>query len=312
MTSLKVTGLGLVTLLAAQALWVGTAHSETPAVPAFKEEVVKQKEIYQSRGEARPEGYVIDRGFLSYAYTLPTGFNTSLADLGPEDRWLDIGAGEGRAVLDYSTSKYDVLHSRTPKPQQASKRRGKKAKAVAMSIEDRRTPQWQQTAETFDDEKQIQYVYGKPLREYSLAELGRFKVISDVLGGFSYAQNLTVFMEKTLGFLEPDGTFYTVLQDVHSENGTNKPYYPNASFLTEIKTADGREMKMCKWLKSISCVEVTCEFKESWTPPIEVYQIRKTCDNVAVPKLVPTEYEAGTPPQRKYLLTVPAQTTATR
>jgi len=311
MTSLKVTGLRLVSLLALQLVWVSTSHSATAAEPAFKTEVDKQRAIYQSRGEARPEGYVIDRGLLSYRYTLPPGFSDSLADLGPEERWLDIGAGEGRAVLDYSTSKYDVLHAQ-PAAQQASKRRGKKAKAIAMSIEDRRTPQWHETAASLDDETQIRYVYGKPLREYSLAELGRFNVISDVLGGFSYTQDLTLFMEKTLGFLETNGAFYTVLQDVHSERAANKPFYPNASYLTEIKTAEGSEMKMCTWLKSISCVQVTCEFKENWSPPIEVYQIRKTCDNVAVPKLVPTQYEAGTPPERKFLLSTPAQTTATR
>ena len=133
-----------------------------------------------------------------------------------------------------------------------------------------------------------------------------------MLGGFSYTQDLTLFMEKTLGFLETKGTFYTVLQDVQAENGSNKPFYPNASYLTEIKKADGSDMKMCTWLKQISCVEVTCELKSNWSPPIEVYRIRKTCDAVAVPKLVPTQYEAGTPPERKFLLTSPVQTTVTR
>lgn len=305
MTTLKATGLRLVMLLALQAVWVSASHAATAADPKFKEESAKQKAIYDSRGEARPEGYVIDRSLLSYNFTLPEEFSGALSDLGPEERWLDIGAGEGRAVIDYATAKYDVT-----KPQ--AKRGGKKARAVAISLEDRRTPQWKQAVETFDDDKQIQYFFGKSLREYSVEEIGKFKVISDVMGAFSYVQDLTLFMEKTLGFLETKGTFYTVLQDVKAEDGSNKPHYPNASYLTEIRKADGSDMKMCTWLKSISCVEVTCELKMNWTPPIEVYRIRKTCDAVAVPKLVPTHFESGTPPERKFLLNTPAQTTATR
>src|SRR6185503_19992376 len=102
---------------------------------------------------------------------------------------LDIGAGEGKAVLDYCTSKYDGTL------QKGADRHAKKAKAVAMSIEDRRTVQWHQTAASLG-EGQIQYLFGEPLREYSTAELVQLQVITDVLGGFSYAQNLSLFMEK--------------------------------------------------------------------------------------------------------------------
>lgn len=242
-----------------------------------------------------PEGYVIGRSLLSYKFILSSEFNRALADLGPKDRWLDIGAGEGRAILDYCTSKYDVMLS------QGAERRGKKARAIAISIEDRRTPHWYKTAESLEAE-QIQYKFGRRLREYSSEELGQFQVITDVLGGFSYAQNLSLFMEKTLGFLELNGSFYTLLQDVRSENGTNRPFYPDASFLTEIANADGSEVRMCSWLKSISCVEVTCEPKAELSPPIEVYRIRKVCNNVAVPALVPTHFEAGTPPERRFQL----------
>ena len=160
---------------------------------------------------------------------------------------------------------------------------------------------WHQTATSLEA-NQIQYLFGKRLREYSPEDLGRFQVITDVLGGFSYAQDLSLFMEKTLGFLEVSGSFYTVLQDVRSETGTNKPFYPDARFLTEIANADGSEVRMCTWLKSISCVEVTCEAKGGWKPPLEVYHVRKVCDNVSVPRLTPVHFEAGTPPERGFRL----------
>ena len=201
----------------------------------------------------------------------------------------------GPGILDYYAPRYDAMHL------EGRERRGKKAQAVAMSIEDRRTPLWHQTAASLEA-NQIQYLFGKRLREYSLEELGQFQVITDVLGGFSYTRYLSLFMEKVLGFLELNGNFYTLLQDVHSENGTNRPYYPDARFLTEIANADGSEVKVCSWLKSITCVEVTCELKAEWKPPIEVYRIHKVCNDVTVPALVPIHFEAGTPPERRFQL----------
>lgn len=297
--AVKISGLHLVVLLVLQTLWVTTSHSEPPGSAISAEEVSKQTAIYQSRGEDVPQGYVIDRSLLSYAFVLSAGFKRSLADLGPEDRWLDIGAGEGRATLDYCTAKYDGILL------QGLKRRVRKAKAIAISIEDRRPVHWHRTAARLET-NQIQYFFGRRLREYSSEELGKFQVITDVAGGLSYTRYLSQFMEKALGFLELNGIFYTLLQDVHSENGTNRPYYPDAHFLTEIADADGSEVKMCSWLKSITCVDVTCELKPEWSPPIEAYRIRKVCDSVMVPALVATHFEAGTPPERRFQLENPS------
>ena len=139
------------------------------------------------------------------------------------------------------------------------------------------------------------YLFGRRLREYSLEELGQFKLISDVLGGFSYSRSLSLFMERALELLALNGNLYTVLQDVRSENGANRPFYPDARFLTEIVNSDGAEVKICSWLKSISCVDVACEVKTDSSPPIERYRIRKTCEKVRVPDLVPIHFQAGPP-----------------
>ena len=213
---------------------------------------------------------------------------------------------QGQAVLDYYASRFDAMHWA------GRERRGNKARSVAMSIEDRRTPQWHKTAEGLEAGK-IQYLHGKRLREYSPEELGKFQLITDVIGGFSYAVDLSLFMVKTLDLLTVNGNFYTLLQDVHAESGTNMPHYSGATYLTEITQADGSKLKICPWLKSITCVEVACELRTEWKPAIEVYHIRKTCNNVSVPTLNPVHYEAGTPPERGYRLAspVPAQTGST-
>lgn len=296
--ALNHTGIRIVVLLALQILWLEPSRSQDPGSPTFEKEVSKQEAIYQSRGEQVPEGYVVDRSLLAYASILSSGFDRSLANLGPADRWLDIGAGEGRAILDYYTPRYDSMH------REGRERRGKKARSVAMSIEDRRTPRWHQTAASLEA-NQIQYLAGKRLREYSLEELGRFQLVTDVIGGFSYTQALSVFMEKVLGLLELNGGFYTLLLDVLPEHAANRASYPETLFLTEIANADGSDVRVCSWLRSISCVEVTCEARTESQRPIELYRIHKVCNNVTVPALVTLHFQAGTPPQRRFQLKTP-------
>ena len=286
---------GIFVLLVLQAMSLGTAHSAEPDVSQFNEERRKQEEIFRGKDGRITEGYTVDRTLVDYAETFSADFDGKLANLGPKERWMDIGAGRGQAILDYFNPNYDL------KRLEGRERRGKKAQAIAISIEDRRTPLWHLTVKSLG-ENQLQYLFDRRFRDYSLKELGRFQVITDLLGGFSYTEDMSIFMEKALSFLELNGTFYTLLQDVKSEDGSNRPFYPNSPYLTEISDVNGSEVRVCPWLKSITCVEVTCELKPRWKPPIEVYRIHKVCNGVAVPALARTHYEAGTPPERRYRL----------
>ena len=292
---MKTFGIRMFVLLLLQTLWLGTSCSADISGPKIDEEMLKQEGILKSVGENRPEGYVINRSLSDYIDALPPGFGRALAKLGPNDRWLDIGAGEGRAIMDYYTRSEDLGDGET------RVRRVTKARAVAISIEDRRQPRWYQTAASLET-NQIQYFFNKRMRDYSLDELGKFQVITDLLGGFSYTDQLSSFTDKVLKLLGLKGSFYTLLQDVKAEGGTNKPFYANSPYLTEITTADGSEVKVCSWLKSISCVEVSCELRTDWKPPVEIYHVHKVCSAVTVPPLERISYGAGTPPERRFLL----------
>lgn len=280
-------------LLTALAVVLASVPAVAQDHPAFKEEVLKQEKIYQTSGENIPSGYVIDRSLLAYTATLLSGFDRELAALRPGDRWLDVGAGRGQAVLDYYTSRYDAMN------REGQERRGKKARAVAMSIEDRRTPLWQQTAARLEA-NQIQYWHGRRLREYPASELGKFQLITDVFGGFSYTRDLSLFMEKTLDALEVGGSFYTALIDVQPEQGGQPSSRRNSPFLTAIANADGSATKVCSWLKDISCVAVSCAVQSGLETVMEVYRVQKVCNNVTVPALSLEHYEAGTPPERRF------------
>jgi hypothetical protein len=277
---------GKLALAVLPVLWLTAANAAEQAGPRFNEEFSKQQNIYQSGSDQT--GYTVNRPLAHYADGLASGFEGALWKLGPADRWLDIGAGEANAVLDYYN------------PRNGWDGAIANAQAVAISIEDRRTPLWQETIKRVGQGK-IQYLFGKRFGAYSNEELGRFQLISDVMGGFSYTDNLSRFMERALSVLAVNGTFYTVLQDIQREDGTSRPYYEGASFLTEIKKVDGSDMKVCAWLKQISCVQVTCEPRK-WVPPTEAFRITKVCDNVNVPALEPVHYKAGTPPERRFQL----------
>ena len=267
-------------------LWLATAHAADQTGVPFTDEFSKQESIYRSGNDET--GYTVNRPLAHYADGLASGFDAVLAKLRPTDRWLDIGAGEGNAILDYYT------------PRNGWDGRTGNAKAVAISIEDRRTPLWQQTETRVGDGK-IQYLFGKRFGAYSNEELGRFQLITDVMGGFSYTDNLSRFMDRALSVLTVNGTFFTVLQDIQREDGTTRPYYEGSPFLTEIKKGDGSDMKICAWLKRISCVQVTCE-PRNWKPPTEAFRITKVCDEVNVPALETVHYKAGTPPERRFQL----------
>src|SRR3972149_3082261 len=94
-------GLRIVVLLILQALWLESSHSGEPGSSRFGEERLKQEAIYHSKGDGVVEGYTVDRSLAVYAEGLCTEFDRTLANLGPKDRWLDIGAGKGHAILDY-------------------------------------------------------------------------------------------------------------------------------------------------------------------------------------------------------------------
>ncbi len=279
-------------LIVLQALGSGVGWSQEPAQPWIGEEIAKQERIYHSRGADVPSGYVTGRALSDYLELLPSDFCDALGSLGNSDRWLDIGAGSGQAILDYYATENEGAQSKI------CAGAGGKVRAVAMSIEDRRTVKWQQQAASLGDDR-IRYLSGKRLRHYSREELGRFQIITDVYGGFSYTEDLSRFLAKVLDLLEIGGVFYTMVQSVHLEDGKDisKTWY-----LTELVDAAGRAVKVCTWLKQTTCVKVVCESKSDWDPPTELINIRKVCSDVTVPRMKLLKYEAGNPPGRLFQL----------
>jgi SAM-dependent methyltransferase len=278
--------LTVVIVMAVQSL--GAGWIEEPVQPRIDEEFAKQEKVYRRRGGG---SYTTNRGLSSYAEVLPTGFCDALGKLGSSDRWLDIGAGQGQAILEYYAPENDAAPERCGGS-------GPKARVVAISIEDRRTDKWKQQAASLGDDR-MRYLAGKRLRHYSPEELGKFQLITDVYGGFTYTENLSRFIEKMLSLLEIGGAVYTVLPAVHLEDGTDKL---GTWYKTELVDAASRPVKVCSWLKQTTCTKITCESKTDWDEPTQLIKIRKVCSGVSVPRTNLVEYMAGAPPGRRFQL----------
>jgi SAM-dependent methyltransferase len=284
------TGAAVLMVVVLQVIGLEVAWPQQSAPPRTDQEIAKQEKIYRSRGAEVPSGYVTNRALSDYVEILAAGFCDALGSLGSSDRWLDIGAGDGQAILDYYTP--------TDGAPPAAKCTGYhgRARAVAMSIEDRRTEKWQQQAASLGDDR-IRYLSGKRLRQYSREELGKFQIITDVYGGFSYTEDLSKFVERVLSLLEIDGIFYTMVQRVHLQHGNEKP---DARYETELVDAAGGKVKVCSWLKKTTCAQVRCESKTDWDAPTELINIRKVCSEVSVPRTKLLQFQAGNPPGRRF------------
>ena len=284
--------LAVVMVIVVQALGLGAVWPQELAEPRLDEEIAKQQKIFQRRGVDVPSGYITNRGLSDYAELLPTGFCDALGRLGSSDRWLDIGAGSGQAILNYYAPEGDA-----PSGEKCAQP-GAKARAVAMSIEDRQTDKWREQAASLGDDR-MRYLSGKSLRHYSREELGKFQIITDVFGGFTYTADLSRFVDNVLSLLEVGGAFYTLVPGVHLEDGKDKL---GVFYLTELENAAGRPEKVCSWLKKCSCAKVTCQSKSDWKRPTELIKVEKVCSDVSVPRMKLVEFEAGYPPDRRFQL----------
>jgi hypothetical protein len=101
-----------------------------------------------------------------------------------QHRWLDAGAGRAKAQLDF-------LKLRQQNQQDSPE-------LVALSVE----RPWFTVAK----KKFFKYLSGRKLEDYTLSELGKFDLITDYLGPFSYAENAVQILNIYMNVLNVGGS----------------------------------------------------------------------------------------------------------
>jgi SAM-dependent methyltransferase len=229
------------------------------------EATILRSDYIHSRTLSRQESYddLLDSAFEGAIYR--NGRNA-------KDRWLDLGAGEGMALMDYL---YTVTGFMS---------------VVGITIES--DPRYDAfRAQTVKDYGE-RFVFYKDKKfedeSYSVQTLGQFAVITDVYGAFSYSDKLSLVMQKIGDLLTEKGEFFSVAED--------RKY--------KIVDPSGHEYKIEDWLNAITCmrwIPPSPPRKDAMSRPAYTIHMVKFCSEVKVPPLKLLDFRDDSPPWRTYL-----------
>jgi hypothetical protein len=224
-----------------------------------------------------------DRRWHHYHRTFP-GFTDRLLRPGQPVRWFDSGAGEGYAASDVlDPQKYAQYVDSTSGSNLEINLTEAQKRVVRGMIE---TPEANRPLVTIlsyrierniEASPRLRSITGRFFEDIEDSELGRFDIITDVYGVFSYTPSVDRTLARYLGMLEPNGAIY-----LHFE-----------AFVTSIKTSDGRELKILDWLRNIEGISVQNLERDS-------FLITRTSESMPrIPQLVLEKVINDFPPPRR-------------
>jgi hypothetical protein len=241
----------------------------------------KQEEIKRTDERIQKGDYHTGRDGHEYERYLGPEFARKKRELTENQRWLDAGAGQGKAVLDHAYN-------------------ADGASVVGISVEDRRLPLLDRMIRERGADR-VNYLAGKKLEQYDKSELGEFDLISDVYGAFSYAQQLDDVVEKVGELLKVGGSYYTLSQNqtksMDRATGQWNSYYA----LSIIDRSGKKYLSIADWLNQGTCIRAR-QSSENLDRQVHFQRIivEKTCEFFRVPELELTAWLDGGPPVRVY------------
>jgi len=209
--------------------------------------------------------FVTRRGFGAYDGLLGGDFTRSVRTLGPEDSWIDMGAGDARAMRDVFSKSLD-----RPPPRMS-----------ALGHAPPRDPSFAAFAETAGD--RFTPLYGRMLEDYPIAELGTHELVSDLYGPFSYAPHMDEVLETYGRIAKVDGDVY-VLASWH---------------FNRIVDDLGHGVSLDEWARSIEGLELVS--REAHAGSVYALHFRRVAGEVHVPRLELRKLDWGQPPDRLYV-----------
>lgn len=213
----------------------------------------------------------VGRDLRAYVRNLGAAFEKALQGLGPEQTWLDAGAGKGFAMLQYY--KGSIYADRQVEFDPS------KARLIALNA---KTPEDARGVEELGvlPRDRFQYVEDY-VEKINPGKIGQVDLITDVFGPFSYSTDIKTILEK----------YWAILK----ENGDLFLYFNNSNTSIDRMSKNGRILKryrveelIAKKSKGFKLVSVHAQLNRDGFRVGEAVglYLKRTADSVQFPSLL--------------------------
>jgi hypothetical protein len=237
--------------------------------------------------------FAVTRGIYSYFRIWGPGFLDSLNRLNREQVWVDMGAGQARAQLEYLLHSFDVADALLIKSDYGHltwPEVSKRASAIAIAykkpkISADKHPRLVQLYENVSKSPVARFEYkeGRLFEDIPLEELPKTKLITDYYGVMSYSQRPDLVLRRYFELLQTGGEIYLFgLQRTKVQQGEKE-----ISFYEFIKSIEGVELKELERDENMNVVSVKLGLNNNAVKP-------------SVPELELSFFEDAMPPLRTY------------
>ncbi len=227
------------------------------------------------KATVKSKDYNYTRRLKDYMTSLEDSFSGYINTLKKGDVWLDSGAGDALAQVDYL-------------------KRGGVATVIALDA--RQTENKETLGALLQFSLQFRYFQGRYTENYQPQELYPLKLITDVCGAIAYSSHLDRVLKVLLASLVPGGRLYFEMDD------STAPLQANSSDRLIInKVTDKGEVHVAAadYFNAIKGIEFKVGHAVYGGDTIGTYFVR-TSEKLYVPSLEIKGYEAGSPPRKTY------------
>lgn len=229
------------------------------AVANTCEEVFRNPRVEMENKYLKENKFNTTRGLDDYKKHFGPYFEAVLENLNfAKDRWLDAGAGNALAQREVQIARYAEIKG-TP--------------LVAVGVE--------KPKEAPIVLPGFIYKSGRYIEDIPNSELGKFDLITDLVGAFSYAEHIEAVLRKYFELLTDEGDIYITRQ------------------YDRIQLRNGDYVSLREWLETIPGIKV---YPAEGPKSIGVHLKRAyPYKKIIIPDLEIIEFETLRPPKRTYL-----------
>jgi len=218
-------------------------------------------------------------------------FQERLGALRPDQHWIDMGAGDAVAIREYYKGLQGTKGARTTalaysEPLDDTVEITTSAGRTVQGVEPFRGPKYEAFQQFASETPEFRPMFGKMLDEYSLDEIGKADLVTDVMGPLSYAERM-------------DGVF-AKYADITNVGGEIHTHIPHQTFIVD---AAGKQVPIAEFAREWIGQSRGLELVEVGDAGAEGTRIvvRKVGEDVRVPELTLKALGAGKPPIREYV-----------